>query len=261
MFLAACAAILPVLVNGGSAPLCEGRNRTGQVFVVVCENSPPALTQPNTHIRSTSLESFPRALSTLRSIPRPPLERKFEVFRKSIDRLTPIDSDHLTGRRWGFSVQRSDPLVSFLEDMENYPLKRGFEKIGVTFTNETGLDTGGPRRELFQLMAEKLCDPKLYLLAIADDGRYEVIAGAELKLYEVLGRLITLALVNGDVFPITFVTPFYKQLLGVEVGLEDLDNVDPVLFQSLMSLQNTPMETLGYEIDGVEDNNKTTYIK
>jgi hypothetical protein len=106
-------------------------------------------------------------------------------------------------------------------------------------------------------MAEELCKPELKLLSITDDGRYEVAVGSTPELYALLGRLITLALVNGDVFPISFVKPFYKQLIGVEVDVDDLPSVDAVLHRSLMILQHTP----GYEIDGVGYNNKTTYIK
>jgi hypothetical protein len=95
-------------------------------------------------------------------------------------------------------------------------------------------------------------------LTITDDGRYEVVAGATPELYELLGRLISLALINMDVFPITFVKPFNKQLIGVEVGEDDLAGVDAEIYRSL---KHNSIETLEYETYGVGDNNKTTFIK
>jgi hypothetical protein len=82
--------------------------------------------------------------------------------------------------------KRSCLIASVLEDMRNTTLQSDLQQLGIIFSGEPGIDEGGLRREFFQLLAEELCDPSRNLLAIADDGRYEVVAGAEIDLYALL---------------------------------------------------------------------------
>jgi hypothetical protein len=108
-------------------------------------------------------------------------------------------------------------------------------------------------------LAVELTRPALGLLSLNDDGRYEVLQDAAPEFYFMLGRLIKLALINSDVFPITFTKPFYKQILGIEVGLEDLWDVNVILYNSLMEMKDNPAVDYGFE--GFEADNMTECIK
>jgi hypothetical protein len=164
---------------------------------------------------------------------------------------------HLDYRRT-IDVDRANPLPPILHAMKFTPWDRDLETLGVVFVNEMGIAASGLRREFFQLMAEELSNPKLGLLS-NNDGRYEVKTGANPELYTLLGRLITIALVNGDVFPITFIKPFYKHLLRLPVDVDDMADVDAQIYTSLMLMKDNPTDD--WVIDLIGDQNVTAYIE
>lgn len=55
-----------------------------------------------------------------------------------------------------------------------------------------------------------------------------------LSYFHFVGRIIGMAIFHGHYLDGGFTLPFYKQLLGKAIGLEDLEAVDPELHNSLI---------------------------
>jgi len=121
------------------------------------------------------------------------------------------------------------------------------KKLRVVFRGEAGVDAGGLTKEFFQLLSEDLFDVGSSLWS----GRYgETVTWFNADCtwddggYEMVGLLVGLALYNGVLLDVNFPHTFYRKLLGLPLGLEDM--IDEDLKRSLGQL-------LDYEADDVED--------
>ncbi len=128
------------------------------------------------------------------------------------------------------------------------------KELKVIFANEEGVDQGGVKREFFQLLVEELFNP-LYGMWIRNkrSGSYwfaahnEVLSGADdLKNYFLTGIALGLCVYNGVLLDINFPNVLYKKLLTESVGLSDLRDLMPDVYDGLLEL-------LKYEKDDLED--------
>lgn len=55
-----------------------------------------------------------------------------------------------------------------------------------------------------------------------------------LSYFHFVGRIIGIAIFHGHYLDGGFTLPFYKQLLGKAITLDDLESVDPELYNSLI---------------------------
>ena len=55
-----------------------------------------------------------------------------------------------------------------------------------------------------------------------------------LSYFHFVGRIIGMAIFHGHYIDGGFTMPFYKQLLGKPVSLEDMESVDPEVYRSLV---------------------------
>ncbi|TKS91615.1 E3 ubiquitin-protein ligase SMURF1 [Collichthys lucidus] len=112
------------------------------------------------------------------------------------------------------------------------------KRLMVKFRGEEGLDYGGVAR---CRSASKSCD---WLRAAAEPpgGRRETptLAGTlsisldHLSYFHFVGRVMGLAVFHGHYINGSFTLPFYKQLLGKPIQLNDLETTDPELHKSLV---------------------------
>lgn len=83
-----------------------------------------------------------------------------------------------------------------------------------------------------------------------------------LRDFEFLGRIAGLAIFHGKIIDVNFVAPFYKCLLGQQLGLGDLAAVDATYHSSLLHLLEHPDAeelTLTFAVDYVENGTTKTY--
>ncbi|KAG0000763.1 putative E3 ubiquitin-protein ligase HTD2 [Entomortierella chlamydospora] len=144
-----------------------------------------------------------------------------------------------------------DALVQ-LQHKSHEDLKK---QLKVKFVNEEGIDEGGVQKEFFQLAMRELIDPKYGMFEINDDSRLCWFVRSplddELALdeYNMVGRLIGLAIYNGIILDIPFPSALYKKLaltaespgdlrkLDDSWDLDDLAEIDPTLAKGLRQLE------------------------
>ncbi|KAF9586084.1 putative E3 ubiquitin-protein ligase HTD2 [Lunasporangiospora selenospora] len=144
-----------------------------------------------------------------------------------------------------------DALVQ-LQHKTHEDLKK---QLKVKFVDEEGIDEGGVQKEFFQLAMRELTDQKYGMFTTNEESRLCWFAQSplddELVLdeYNMVGRLIGLAIYNGIILDIHFPQVLYKKLViaGESHGdirvqdeqwdLEDLRELDPTLARGLTQLE------------------------
>eukprot|EP00834_Sanchytrium_tribonematis_P005081 NODE_286_length_10728_cov_0.553298.p3 type:complete len:456 gc:universal NODE_286_length_10728_cov_0.553298:5950-4583(-) len=132
------------------------------------------------------------------------------------------------------------------------------KQLKVSFVNEDAIDEGGPQKEFFRLIVQKLFmednglfryyqDTRLWWFALdcSVDDEY-------LKDYRLVGELIGIAIYNGIFLDISFPLALYKKLLNEPLNLEDLKDLDPQLstsLKSLLTMDNVALLDLTFEIE------------
>ncbi|MBW0460652.1 hypothetical protein O181_000367 [Austropuccinia psidii MF-1] len=126
-----------------------------------------------------------------------------------------------------------------------------YGKLSVRFYDEEGVDAGGVTREWLTILVKQMLDPNyaLFTGSAADSKTYQPNRASSvnpdhLGFFTFCGRVIGKALYDGRVVDAYFTLAFYKHLLGISVGLNDLESVDPDHHRSLKWM-------LENDIDGI----------
>jgi len=126
-----------------------------------------------------------------------------------------------------------------------------YGKLSVRFYDEEGVDAGGVTREWLTILVKQMLDPNyaLFTGSAADSKTYQpnrasAVNPDHLGFFTFCGRVIGKALYDGRVVDAYFTLAFYKHLLGIPVGLSDLESVDPDHHRSLKWM-------LENDIDGI----------
>ncbi|TBU06431.1 HECT domain-containing ubiquitin-transferase [Hamiltosporidium magnivora] len=133
--------------------------------------------------------------------------------------------------------------MNILKNLDDSEMKK---QLKITFDNEEGVDSGGIRKEYFQLLSEEITN---------DHGLFEIKnnylwfkitdrASDNLREYETIGKLIGIALYNDVVLNIPFPSVFFKKLLSKRTNTSDLQQICPDIFQSLYNLKKCQNEEL-----------------
>ncbi len=122
-----------------------------------------------------------------------------------------------------------------------YDLRR---KLFLTFKGEEGLDYGGVAREWFFLLSHEVLNPMYCLFQYTSKDNYclqinpaSYINPDHLNYFRFIGRFIAMALYHGKFIDSGFSLPFYKRMLNKKLTLQDLESIDPVLYNSLAWIQ------------------------
>ncbi|XP_014770557.1 E3 ubiquitin-protein ligase SMURF2 isoform X1 [Octopus bimaculoides] len=115
------------------------------------------------------------------------------------------------------------------------------KRLMVKFRSEEGLDYGGVAREWLYLLSHEMLNPYYGLFQYSRDDIYTLqinpdsaVNPEHLSYFHFVGRIIGMAIFHGHYIDGGFTMPFYKQLLGKPVTLDDLESVDPELHRSLV---------------------------
>ncbi|XP_033630687.1 E3 ubiquitin-protein ligase SMURF2-like [Asterias rubens] len=128
------------------------------------------------------------------------------------------------------------------------------KRLMIKFKSEEGLDYGGIAREWLYLLSHEMLNPYYGLFQYSRDDIYTLqinpdsgINPEHLSYFHFVGRIIGMAIFHGHYIDGGFTMPFYKQLLGKPVSLEDMESVDPEVYRSLVWM-------LDNDITGVIEN-------
>ncbi|KAM8947327.1 E3 ubiquitin-protein ligase Itchy homolog isoform 1-T1 [Pelodytes ibericus] len=128
-------------------------------------------------------------------------------------------------------------------------------RLWIIIPGEEGLDYGGVAREWFFLLSHEVLNPMYCLFEYAGKDNYclqinpaSYINPDHLRYFRFIGRFIAMALFHGKFIDTGFSLPFYKRILNKQVGLNDLESVDPEFFNSLIWIKENNIEECGLEM-------------
>jgi len=115
-----------------------------------------------------------------------------------------------------------------------------FGKLSIRFHGEEGVDAGGVTREWFQSISRQMfnADYALFVPVASDrttfhPNRLSSINPEHLMFFKFIGRIIGKALYEGRVLDCHFSRAVYKQIMGKQVSLKDMETLDLEYYKSL----------------------------
>ncbi|GMT28378.1 hypothetical protein PFISCL1PPCAC_19675 [Pristionchus fissidentatus] len=119
-------------------------------------------------------------------------------------------------------------------------------KLWIELLGERALDYGGVSREWCFLLSKHVFNPYYGLFEYSALDQYTLqvnphsgLANPEhLEYFHFIGRIIGIALYHGKLLDVFFIRPFYKQILGQKITLEDMETVDGAFYNSLCYLRD-----------------------
>ncbi len=158
-----------------------------------------------------------------------------------------------------FTVSREAIFADSFSIIMSRPPEFFKAKLSITFANEPGLDYGGVSREFFFLLSHEIFNPLYGLFSYSSHENYTLqvnphsdVNPDHLEYFQFIGRIIGLAIFHKKFLDAYFVSSFYKQILGQQVTLEDIETIDSGLYKSLVWMQENPVEEL-YQTMSVDD--------
>uniref|UniRef100_A0A665VS23 HECT-type E3 ubiquitin transferase n=1 Tax=Echeneis naucrates TaxID=173247 RepID=A0A665VS23_ECHNA len=116
-----------------------------------------------------------------------------------------------------------------------------WKRLMIKFRGEEGLDYGGVAREWLYLLSHEMLNPYYGLFQYSRDDIYTLqinpdsaVNPEHLSYFHFVGRIMGMAVFHGHYIDGGFTLPFYKQLLGKPITLDDMESVDPDLHNSLV---------------------------
>ncbi|KAK2174098.1 hypothetical protein NP493_829g01003 [Ridgeia piscesae] len=202
---------------------------------------PPGLSGPqlkNNKVNESPLPKYKRDLV-----------QKLKILRQELQAMQP-QSGHCR-----IEVSREEIFEESYRQIMKMRPKDLRKRLMVKFQGEEGLDYGGVAREWLYLLSHEMLNPYYGLFQYSRDDIYTLqinqdsgINPEHLSYFHFVGRIIGIAVFHGHYLDGGFTLPFYKQLLGKSITLEDMESVDPELHRSLVWM-------LDNDIIGVLENN------
>jgi len=147
-------------------------------------------------------------------------------------------------------IERDNLLKTTLTEFLYMPAKTLRQKIKVKFANENGIDGGGLTREYFTIIIEELFDPRTGLFSFSENkiniqpSSLSVIIPHHQIYFELAGILLAKTIQHEYVVDIHLTQSFLKHILGREISMEDIGDIDPELFKSLKWVLKNQVEGL-----------------
>lgn len=161
------------------------------------------------------------------------------------------------GRNFGslrISVHRSSVMEDSFQKLRFCSAEEMRKRLSVTFLGEDGIDAGGLTREWFSLLAKEIFNVNYCLFTATDDNvtfqpnPYSGINPDHLGYFKFVGRIIGKAICDGHLLDAHFTRSFYKHMLGIPVGYQDLEALEPEYYKSLMAIIEHPLDLLGLDL-------------
>eukprot|EP00826_Nyctotherus_ovalis_P039377 TRINITY_DN3786_c0_g1_i2.p1 TRINITY_DN3786_c0_g1~~TRINITY_DN3786_c0_g1_i2.p1 ORF type:complete len:395 (-),score=164.45 TRINITY_DN3786_c0_g1_i2:190-1374(-) len=147
-----------------------------------------------------------------------------------------------------FEVRRENLIEDTLNILSR-PNVNFKKELKVRFVGEQGEDSGGLRKEFFQLIVKQLFDPAYSMFNYNEETRtywFNPDTFEACIKFELIGFILGLALYNSIILDIHFPRVVYKKVLGHKPDFDDLADFSPSIAQSLDFI-------LGYEGDDLKD--------
>lgn len=136
-------------------------------------------------------------------------------------------------------VRRSNVVDDSLRELQQKSDDDLKKPLKVKFEGEEGVDEGGVQKEYFQVIMRQLIDPKYGMFVENKKSRLLWINGRSFESpmrFELIGKLIGIAIYNSVIVDLHLPTVFYGKLLGRRPTLGDLEELDPDAHRGLRQL-------------------------
>uniref|UniRef100_A0A8C5AQ72 HECT-type E3 ubiquitin transferase n=1 Tax=Gadus morhua TaxID=8049 RepID=A0A8C5AQ72_GADMO len=230
---------------GPLPPGWEIRNTaTGRVYFVDHNNRTTQFTDPrlsaNLHLVLNLLPApslLPLEEAECLTVPRykRDLVHKLKILRQELGHQQP------QGGHCRIEVSREEIFEESYRQVMKMRPKDLWKRLMVKFRGEEGLDYGGVAREWLYLLSHEMLNPYYGLFQYSRDDIYTLqinpdsaVNPEHLSYFHFVGRIMGVAVFHGHYIDGGFTLPFYKQLLGKPITLEDMEAVDPDLHNSLI---------------------------
>uniref|UniRef100_A0A8C9TUA7 HECT-type E3 ubiquitin transferase n=1 Tax=Scleropages formosus TaxID=113540 RepID=A0A8C9TUA7_SCLFO len=237
---------------GPLPPGWEIRNTaTGRVYFVDHNNRTTQFTDPrlsaNLHLNQLKEQQPPQqALVSPGQLPedaecltvpkyKRDLVQKLKILRQELSQQQP-QAGHCR-----IEVSREEIFEESYRQVMKMRPKDLWKRLMVKFRGEEGLDYGGVAREWLYLLSHEMLNPYYGLFQYSRDDIYTLqinpdsaVNPEHLSYFHFVGRIMGMAVFHGHYIDGGFTLPFYKQLLGKPITLDDMESVDPDLHKSLV---------------------------
>uniref|UniRef100_A0A4W3KAH5 HECT-type E3 ubiquitin transferase n=1 Tax=Callorhinchus milii TaxID=7868 RepID=A0A4W3KAH5_CALMI len=222
---------------GPLPPGWEIRNTaTGRVYFVDHNNRTTQFTDPRLSANLHFILNIPIGTECL-TVPRykRDLVQKLKILRQELSQQQP-QAGHCR-----IEVSREEIFEESYRQVMKMRPKDLWKRLMVKFRGEEGLDYGGVAREWLYLLSHEMLNPYYGLFQYSRDDIYTLqinpdsaVNPEHLSYFHFVGRIMGMAVFHGHYIDGGFTLPFYKQLLGKSITLDDMESVDPDLHNSLV---------------------------
>jgi len=181
------------------------------------------------------------------------LIHKLKLFRSELQVLQP-SSGHCR-----IEISRTDVFEQSYRYIMKVKSRELRKRLMVKFKDEDGLDYGGIAREWLYLLSQEMFNPYYGLFQYSKDSQYTLeinpdsgINPEHLSYFHFVGRIVGMAVFHGHYLDGGFTMPFYKQLVDKANNLEDLESVDPELYNGLKWMLENDITDIVFQTFAVE---------
>lgn len=198
---------------------------------------------------------YEKAVDKLEELPKykRDLFQKLKVFRAELRAL------QTSSRHCRIEVSRKNIFEQSYRAIMKMKSRDLRKQLMIKFKNEDGLDYGGITREWLYLLSQEMFNGCYGLFQYSKDSQYTLeinpdsgINPEHLSYFHFVGRIVGMAVFHAHYLDGGFTMPFYKQMLGMENTLEDLQSVDPELYRGLNWLLENDITDTVYQTFSVE---------
>ncbi|ELT97416.1 hypothetical protein CAPTEDRAFT_153266 [Capitella teleta] len=212
---------------------------TNRTYYVDHNNRTTQFTDPRLPLHTVEVVSSSQAVDKENDSPLPKYKRdlvqKLKVLRQELQAMQP-QAGHCR-----MEVSREEIFEESYRQIMKMRPKDLRKRLMVKFRGEEGLDYGGVAREWLYLLSHEMLNPYYGLFQYSRDDIYTLQINADsginpehLSYFHFVGRTIGMAIFHSHYLDGGFTLPFYKQLLGKPITLDDIEGVDPDLHHSLV---------------------------
>lgn len=133
-------------------------------------------------------------------------------------------------------IRRCHLLEDALNEVSRQRPRDLFKPLRVHFIGEDGVDAGGVKKEFFQLLMAELLSPDYGMLIFQEETRMYWFDPGTFESddsFFLLGLVVGLAVYNGVLLDLPLPLALYRKILGLDVKLRDLKDIEPTLGRSL----------------------------
>jgi hypothetical protein len=165
--------------------------------------------------------------------------------------LSRNNANHHLGGHLRIAVRRNHVFEESFQLLRHKTVDEMRKKLNITFLDEEGIDASGLTREWYTILAKEIFNPNYALFSLTSDGitfqpnAQSSINSNHLDYFKFIGRIIGKAICDSQLLDIHFTRSFYKHILGLHISMSDLESIDQEYYKSLISLLETPLESIG----------------